>query len=286
MSGLRPSQLVNFPAHRKYEQRLTDANNAMMALLAGAQMSSHFLQLTEGSDQLLPSIFPNVDHIKRFNLKTDAATEILRAADTHLGMMAVPYVISLHEDYLRTCTSMLLAERLCTKRAAHANLVGLHDTIAAACGGTFTSDLISYVKTLRLMRNSVIHAGAQASPELINELGTWTPPLVAGWLSLAYRDPTTIAVGDVLALGHGEMIAALAVTKRLNREANVMLQGALPRSTWIRMVLDETDEANPGITRRSSDRRKALRKARGIANFYYKPLALTEPEIEAALVVR
>lgn len=285
MTGLRPAQLVSFPAHREYDDRKNAANNAMMALLAGAQLSSHFLQLTEGSDQLLPRIFPNVDHIKRFNLKTDAATEILKAADTHLGMMAVPYVLSLHEDYLRTCASMLAAESLCTRAAARVNLVGLHDTIADACGGTFTSDLISYIKTLRLMRNSVIHAGAQASQELINELATWTPPLVSGWLGLAHRDPTTLGVGDVLELGHGEMIVALMVTKRLDREANVMLQGALPRSTWIRMVLDEADEVSPGITRRA-DSGKAFRKARGIANFYYKPLALTDLEIQAALTAR
>lgn len=36
---------------RRYEARRVEASNAMMALLAGAGMASHLLQLTRGSNQ-------------------------------------------------------------------------------------------------------------------------------------------------------------------------------------------------------------------------------------------
>ena len=67
-----------------------DTSNAMMALLAGAQSASHLLQLTKGSRLLLPEVYPSVAHIGRFNLTSEAARQILGAADAHLGAMSVP----------------------------------------------------------------------------------------------------------------------------------------------------------------------------------------------------
>jgi hypothetical protein len=78
-----------------------------MGLLAGALMAAHMLQLTRGSDRLLPEIFPDIPHIRRFNLTTTAARDILSAGDVHLGAMAVPYALAIHEDYLKTCLLLL-----------------------------------------------------------------------------------------------------------------------------------------------------------------------------------
>lgn len=63
-------EVIWFPAYREYDAVRTDVSNAMMALLAGAGMASHLLQLTEGSKHLLPEVFPRVEHIGRFNLET------------------------------------------------------------------------------------------------------------------------------------------------------------------------------------------------------------------------
>ena len=101
------AQVVRFADYRQYEQVRTEASNAVMGLLAGARMAEHMLQLTEGSDRLLPEMFPQIPHIGRLNLKTGAARGILAAGDTHLGAMAVPYALAIHEDYLRTCLTLL-----------------------------------------------------------------------------------------------------------------------------------------------------------------------------------
>lgn len=100
-------KIVRFGAYRQYEQTRTEASNAVMGLLAGAGMAAHMLRLTDGSDRLLPEIFPKVAHIGRFNLTTDAAREILTAGDVHLGAMAVPYALAIHEDFLKTCLGLL-----------------------------------------------------------------------------------------------------------------------------------------------------------------------------------
>ena len=280
-NGPKKNDVVRFRAHREYVARKDETNNALMGLLAGAQLSTHFLQLTHGSDMLLPNIFPNVDHIKRFNLTSEVAAAILSSADSHLGMMAVPYVLSLHEDYLRTCTALLEKDGLCTAREASANLVALHGTIEAATRGSFTPDFITYINTLRLMRNDIIHNGGVVRQVLVDHLATWTPALTSGWVGLAHRDPTPLQVGDQIQFGHGEMVAVLAVTKRLDRETNIMLQSALTRSTWAAMVIDEVVERNPHIVR--TDRGKALRLAEGIARYDYPRLALTQSELQSEL---
>jgi hypothetical protein len=91
---------VRYPAYRAHLEQRTDANSAIMAFLAGAQLAAHTLKLTEGSDLLLPEVFPNVQHIRRFNLQSSLAIEILGAGESHLGAMAVPYVLAIHEDFV------------------------------------------------------------------------------------------------------------------------------------------------------------------------------------------
>jgi hypothetical protein len=49
---------VRFAEYRRYEARRVEVSNAMMALLAGAGMASHLLQLTRGSRHLLPEVLP------------------------------------------------------------------------------------------------------------------------------------------------------------------------------------------------------------------------------------
>ncbi len=99
--------IVRFADYRQYEQVRVEASNAVMGLLAGARMAAHMLQLTEGSDRLLPEIFPQIPHIGRLNLTTEAARDILIDGDVYLGAMAVPYALAIHEDYLKTCLTLL-----------------------------------------------------------------------------------------------------------------------------------------------------------------------------------
>ena len=116
---------VRFAEYRRYEARRVEASNAMMALLAGAGMASHLLQLTHGSRHLLPEVFPQVPHIGRFNLRTEVARQILDAADTHLGAMSIPYALALHDDFLRGCIALLAIAGKCTaKEVTAARLAG------------------------------------------------------------------------------------------------------------------------------------------------------------------
>ncbi|BBY46825.1 hypothetical protein MARA_02550 (plasmid) [Mycolicibacterium arabiense] len=272
--------LIKYKQYREYEAARIAASDAMMALLAGAQLATHLLQLTEGSDQLLPAVFPNVAHIRRFNLRSDAARRLLDNADGHLGAMGVPYALALHEDYLKSCIFLLEQAGLVAPRTSErSRLATQHDIIATASNETFSAVPRSQIDTLRLMRNCLIHAGGRADNALVTQVAGWTTDAANQWMKVAKRSPRTLQVGDVVEFGHGEMIVALAVTKTLDRQVNVMLQKTLPRDVWSDMVAAELAEQSPSLVRSST----ASRKVKGLAKQFYSPLALTEQELAASI---
>jgi hypothetical protein len=91
---MSPEAEVKFPQYRQYLRQRQLVNSAVMALLAGSQLANHTLQLTRGSDRPLKEIFPSVPHIDRFNLKTDAASDLRSDAEAHLSAMAILYILT------------------------------------------------------------------------------------------------------------------------------------------------------------------------------------------------
>ncbi|WP_253789965.1 hypothetical protein [Nocardia amikacinitolerans] len=79
------------------------------------------------------------------------------------------------------------------------------------------------------------------------------------------------------------MLAALAFTKRLDRETNLGLRLALPRSCWAKLVVDEVAGQHPSLVK---DRNQALRKARGVARHHYGVLKLTDAELQSEIGLR
>ncbi|GAB3948634.1 hypothetical protein GCM10029976_080220 [Kribbella albertanoniae] len=273
--------IVRFAQYRAFEAQRQDASNAMMGLLAGAQLASHLLQLTEGSDTLLPDVFPRVAHIRRFNLRTEAALSILQSADTHLGAMSVPYALALHEDFLKTCIDLLARNGTAPASASRGALVVLHDAIEAATGKTFDVDSITQLDTLRLMLNATIHSGGRAHQPLIDKVASWSPTAEAAWVRITKKSLAGIAVGDRVQFGHPELILSLAVTKSLARQANVILRDSLGRGLWAELVIEDVLDEEGGHLNQHQLERKAAGKARR----HYNSLKLTAGELASAMRV-
>jgi hypothetical protein len=271
--------VVKYAAYRGYEATRIETSDAMMALLAGAQLASHLLQLTRGSQHLLPEVYPNVPHIGRFNLTSDRAADLLNSADVHLGAMGVPYALSVHEDYLRSCLELLSRDGRCSASVVGYNLALQHGAIERATGQKFSADSLTQLTTLRKMRNCTIHEGGRADSSLVSHITRWKPSVTTAWLLLAKRSPQHLRVGDRVTFGHGELILSLAVTKSLAREANEQLQPTLSRTLWADLVIEELLADSPSAKRAPDGFRKTL----GVARYYYSPLGLTEDELRAAL---
>jgi hypothetical protein len=274
---------VRFPEYRQYEQIRTRANNAVMGLLAGAGMASHLLQLTEGSDRLLSEIFPNVPHIKRLDMKSVSARAILSSGDVHLGAMTVPYVLGIHEDFIKTCLGLLqrAGHTLSNRNVRYIKAWTQHEEIERVTGGNFSSVELQQFHTLRLMRNCSIHAGGLVDSELATHLTTWDTKSEAGWIARAGRSPRTVQLGDKVEFGHGEIVVALACTKALAREANMLLQPALARAVWADLVIEDATGELPGVLQEPAPQRQ--RRIKGFARFHYLSLSLTETEIADAI---
>lgn len=275
--------VVRFRAYRQYESLRVEASNALMGLLAGAQLADHLLQLNRGSDRLLPEVYPNVPHIRRFNLTAEAASDILGDADVHLGAMSIAYALALHEDYLKTCLGMAAdAGLLSRRRARETRSAGQHEALEQACGVRMPPLPLEQLGVLRKMRNAVVHDGGRVDEGLVDAIAGLSPQAVAAWTKVAGNDPTDLRAGDGLRLGHGEMLLSLAVTKNVDRGCNSVMQAGLPRHHWVRIAVDDALAEHPDSVRAGV----ALRKCHGFARYHYGPLELTRDEIEAELVGR
>lgn len=126
--------IAQFLQYRRHDAARIQANNAIMALLAGSHLASHTLQLTDGSAHLLPEIFPRVPHIRRFNLETSQARLLLLDAEVHLAAMAVPYMLAIHEDFANTCLK-LLGLRPHSAAGMHAALKAAIPSVCPEFGG-------------------------------------------------------------------------------------------------------------------------------------------------------
>ncbi len=159
-----------------------------MALLAGSQLAANTLMLTQGSDRLLPEIFPRVPHIRRFNLKTEAAQRILTSADVHLATMALPYVMALHEDYIWSCLKRLQREGSTTaSKLRGVRSHNMHEHLELAAGGTFTPDSLETFHLMRLQRNCLIHDAGRVDSALVTHANALGPAAKALYEQLSRK---------------------------------------------------------------------------------------------------
>ena len=149
--------VIRYPHYRDYSAQRIEANKAVMAFLAGSQLARHALTLTQGSQRLLPEVFPNIPHISRFNLRSDLAMEVLTDAEAHLGAMAIPYLLAIHEDYITSGVLDLLTQesRITRKAVKDARLADMHELVDEATGdtgSTFAPEFLSIFHLLHVTR--------------------------------------------------------------------------------------------------------------------------------------
>lgn len=271
--------LVKYARYREYEAQRIIANDSMMGLLAGAKLAAHTLTLTEGSKARLAEIFPNVDHIERFNLQVAAAKYILDHAENYLGTLAIPYALAIHEDLVMGMLQIANSIGLLSNSALgqmKSNL--MHEELERLSGGNFTTETLELFHLVRLSRNAQIHAGGVAGSPLVNQVARTSVKAFSLWKDITHEEFPRYVIGDRVELGLQDLIGVLAITKRLAEEANQFIQKILARTDWADMVVTEwLAERKPG------NANQLVRQARGVARRHYGPLALSHDEIADAI---
>ncbi len=265
----------------------------MTALLAGAKLAAHTLQLTSGSQELLPRIFPGVEHINYFRLRTDRATELLVDTGHHLGAVAVPYALAVHEDFVTSVVD-LLKELGYTRKAPGRNkdlsknpvkAWNMHDTVYLTLGGTVPTSggdatAIEVFHLLREMRNAHIHAGGEVSDALKEVVEAFSADAAQEWSRLSRRRHGDLVSSKELRFNTFDIFAAFAVTKTLGRQINALLRDRMDHAHWAEIAV--RDYAMQTSKARGSD--SWMRGYLGYAAMNYGGIELTEAELVAAAV--
>lgn len=253
-----------------------------MALLAGSRLAAHTLKLTEGSKRLLPEIFPAVDHIERFSLRTESARELLVNADAHLGAVTLPYALAVHEDFVLTVLEMIKQAGIpLLSLGKPIKAWNMHESLFRSLGMAMPIASLAHFHLLRHMRNALIHEGGVISQQLKDAINGMPGDAIVEWDRLTGRHPQDFILQGKVVCATGDIFASFAIVKRLGREINSALQKGLPRTVWAQIIVDHylQSPASSGKTRNSDQWMRALW---GYARSMYGPLGLLEGELEQA----
>lgn len=269
--------VVAYLEFRAYEQQRIQTNNAMMGLLAGSKLASQLLALTEGAERPLSEIFPSIEHIQRFNLRSDVARYVLNDAEDLLGILAVPQVLAIHEHLFREMLELALPSN--SPSLTNLGMSNIHERFATTASVAFPSDALDLFHYLRVARNSHIHTGGFATNTLATRSAALSQQAELLWNTVTGRPLRRYQPGDRVHIGISELTAALALTKRMAEAANVGLQGLLSGEVWADLLIrDWASEPRRG------DITQKRRSVKGFAKMHgYQALNLTEEELQDAL---
>lgn len=276
-----PVSEILFRKYRDYVANRIEVNNAMMALLAGSRLAAHTLSLTAGSTTTLAQVFPAVEHIERFNLRSDSARQLLADADQHIASVAIPYALATHEEFVLDMLEFLKAEsRSLMTHGKQIKAWNMHSVLFETCGYAEPAEWMETFHVLREVRNSIIHAGGAADTRLADAIAAMGPAARAGWskLNLSTQPEALIDGGGRLALTAENVFTAFAVTKRIGREINAALRQELGASTWARVAVEDFHESTNKTRNSSGWRRSAV----GFVRQYYGQASIAEGDVEKA----
>ncbi|MEV6993408.1 hypothetical protein AB0N87_30130 [Streptomyces sp. NPDC093228] len=273
--------LAQFPAYRQYEQLRRSVNDSVMGLFAGAGLASHLLHPMVKAAVPLSLIYPDVEEISRFDLSIEEARAILDDAGPHIANMALPYLMSLHEDYMGSCLALLVRDGLITARSVSRSAASrMHEDFEQAIGSPLPAGSLQQFHVLREMRNCLIHRGGVIDERLVVAASACSRGAIAGWRKVAENSPRALKPGDSLRIGTDELVLGFAVSKLLARAVNELLIGGLTRDTWVDIILEDMNEFGPGIPANIDER---TRKVIGYARHNYPGVGATPDELREGL---
>lgn len=252
---------IKYPKYKKFVDQRVEANNAMMALLAGSQLALHTLQLTEGSTQTLKNVFPAVNHIKRFDLSTSDARELLRDVEYHLASVAIPYALATHEAYVIDLLDDL-SNWGYPIPPGRTNASNMHEKVFQALGAPPPTVELETFHLLRLTRNGIIHHQGEARPSLIQNINGLSADATQRWEERNQGNlPTTlISSSGRLNLTAETAFTTFASSKELGRKINQALRNYLREEIWVKIIVE-------GFGKESSRTKNSARWKSGLLGY-------------------
>lgn len=273
---------VRFPFYRYYTRSKSQMNTSIMALQVAAYLTANTLELTKSSPVTIAKIFPDTAHIDRFDVTSDDAQEVLKNSEAHMSVIAIPQVMSYHEHYMMEILKFAknCGIRFPRRELDSLNLSKVHETAEERLNGNISPELIELVQLIRLVRNSIIHRNGEASQTLRTTISTASAEAKAAWNELIPLAPmeTMVDSNNRINTDARHIVLALAVTKRIEREVNTLLQNSITTDEWAKVAVEDFGKSTKAHRNSSKWRRSLL----GYARLHYGCINITEAQLQAA----
>ena len=272
---------IKFPEYRDYYSSRVEVNDAMAALLVGSKLAAHTLSLTAGSTATLGQLFPGVEHISRYNMKSDLARNFLGNADHYIASVAVPYALATHEDFVMRMIDLIENEgKAILTNGKAVKAWNMHAVLFDSCGEVQPEDWIQTFHVLRETRNCITHAGGRVNQQLRDSIANMGPTARAGWQNINNgASPEALEGADGgLVLTAEHVFTAFAVTKCLGRKINALLGRRLEPLAWARIAVTDFDSATTKAKNSTTWRRSLI----GYVKMMYATAPIAETHLEQA----
>jgi len=274
---------VFYPDYREFLRLRNSANDGFMALAVSAQLSSHFLQLTKGSERTLVEIFPAVTNVSHFNLKSAHALEELTRAEYLLALMAVPYHLGIFEDYVARTKNLLRRSK--TPRAKKAtkrqkNTDAITAWLSSEYGTVLPTETTGVLTVYKNLRHDLLHKGGKATADYSK---TYLDEIEAAFEYWGIRPEGNVQAltnGQQIRLSFGDLKLILACVKRQAREINVALQTLIPHTAWAEVIVDDYLGTHQ---HKALNTEQHLRKCIGFTRKYYAALGIDPKLVQEQL---
>lgn len=273
-------QEIHFPLYRDYREAIRQANDAVAALLVGSRLSAHVLQLNAGSRHPLSELFPRVEHIRRFNLQTSKAQSLLRDADHHLASITIPYVLAIHEDFVKSAFNYLATKDSSTGHRKSVRAHNMHEELFNVTNSPAPDSWLASFHTLRTIRNTIIHSGGIVDEGVSRAIEHMNEEAVSGWTRITGQPPQSLLESATVTLKAEHIFIVFAVVKQLGREINAAYISFLERPRIAKECVQDfytvNNRSKSPKTRNSSGWKRSLVAH---AKFLYKDMRFTEDEL-------
>lgn len=280
------NMINKFSAYRHYEDALINANDSMMALLVGSQLSKDVLIQHSDTESLLPDLYPLIPEIKRLSRTTKDAANILGKSEYYLSNMAVVYTLAVHQSFMDAVKRLLnhhgyeLVAYDLDGEQVRIDSANIYKAIEDCLGLKLDEDLMRQFYFMRRIRNRIVHFGGKPGGRLKKECGSMTKSETDTWKQMTKRSLKELLSGEKIELTANEMMAALALSRRVVHNIHDLLIAAINKDTWARIVVEDCANSDPSSFGDSANGRKYVSE---FARQFYSGLDLTKDELENAI---
>jgi hypothetical protein len=273
--------------HRQFRdiERLVDsANDAALGLLVGDRIARADLATLPATDRgkQLSELYSSstVEDIRRFDFLVPAAEGKLLAAERELCVMAVPFAVSLYNEYLVNAAGLLeLGHIGRSGREPHEMMLGKLEAHLRDYGVSVAGDWRGLLRVLQTVRNRIIHAGGVPGEVAISQWEKLPPKAQGLWIKVTGRPMPFGSPTERLDWGGPEIRGVFLVVRQALKEINGSLQEVLPREFWADLFVHELRVESPQA-RGSRSGAFLLRRASAAG---YGRMAFTSQELRDAV---